>query len=150
PRVARDAVGASAVTEPVKHWQLVGNTPVFMAGPSGTLSLLFNGIRSFTAGDLDGELLAPLAGDSSLGSPTTVGRDSSGDLAGVTLPDGTPITASDSGGALVVLRGQSAQTGLDLQKRELGGCCGYHPALGRDARGRVWLSWVSNAPDHAG
>jgi hypothetical protein len=150
PSVARDVVSPRPVTKPVVNWQAVGNTPVFLATAGGGHSLLFNGIRSFRAGDFDGELLAPLVSAGSLGNPAVVGRDYSGNLTGLMLLDGTPITASDGAGAVVVLRGLNGQAGIDLQKRDAGSCCGYQPALGRDGQGRVWLAWFSNAQSQSG
>jgi hypothetical protein len=150
PSVARSFVGARPVAYSVSHWQTVVDTPVLTGTPGGGLGLFFDGIRSLKPGDLNGEALAPVAASGGLGSPVLVGRGS-GLLAAVTLPDGTLISASDGAGDVMVRRGvDPSQAGVDIQTRLLGGCCGSHPALGRDRGGRLWLAWFSNATAHAG
>ena len=57
---------------------------------------------------------------------------------------------TNQGGTIGVLRGfNPTSQGIDLQA-PLGGCCGYHPALGLDAAGRLWVAWYSNATGNTG
>jgi hypothetical protein len=150
PSVARGVAGPRPIRSSVSHWQTVANSPVLTGKPGAGLSLFLDGSRSLKPGDLNGAALAPLAASGSLGGPVLVGRES-GLLAAVTLPDGTLIGASDGTGDVTVWRGvDPTGAGVAIQTRLLGGCCGYHPALGLDRRGHLWLAWFSNATAHAG
>jgi hypothetical protein len=150
PSVARDVVGPRPGASSLSGWQQLGTTPLFTATAGGGLSLFVDGIRSLKPGDLDGEVLAPIGADRRVASPVLVGHGS-GAVAALTLPDGTLVRASDGGGDVTVVRGNDpSQPGVKIQTRELGGCCGYNPALGRDRHGRLWLAWFSNQTAHGG
>jgi hypothetical protein len=123
--------------------------PAVFATPAG-VELAVGGTRSIQPGEtLSGLLLAGRNPDGSFATPVVAGLPG-GELDALALADGTPIMASNESGGIHVLRGTvPTSSGIDLQPA-LGGCCGYHPALGLDASGRQWIAWYSNATGNVG
>ena len=82
--------------------------------------------------------------------PTVIAAQLNGALDALALPDGGLIVANMENGVLHTFRDAVPVDGFDIQAGLGGGCCSYHPALGRDGAGRVWLAWYSNATGHTG
>lgn len=83
------------------------------------------------------------------GAPTIISTALNGSIDAVALPDGGVIVANMENGVLHTFRDSVPVDGFDLQA-QLGGCCSYNPAIGRDGTGRVWVAWYSNATGQVG
>jgi hypothetical protein len=135
-------------------WTALAQTPVLIPKAGGGVQVLFAGSRPTASGAPEtGGAGAARAADGSFdqaGTPAISGP-SGGVIDAVALPDGTPIWASDEGGAITVLRGVGAgQTRHEFQSATAGGCCAFDPALAMDGSGAVWIAWYSNIPASAG
>ncbi len=112
------------------------------------------GLRVVTGGTIAGLdhvwLTDPLTeGASPATGPTAISSGLNGSLDAVGLPGGGIIVANQENGVLHTFRDSVPVDGFDLQA-QLGGCCSYHPAVGVDGTGRVWVAWYSNATGHVG
>lgn len=112
------------------------------------------GLRVITGGTIEGRdhqyVTAPLSEGAAQGVPATIISEAfNGPMDAVALPDGGTVVANAENGVLHTFRDAVPVDGTDLQA-PLGGCCSYHPAIGRDGTGRVWVAWYSNAAGHVG
>lgn len=112
------------------------------------------GVRVITGGTIAGQdrvyLTDPLTeGATPAAGPTVISAALNGDIDAVGLPGGGIIVANGENGVLHTFRDSVPVDGSDLQS-QLGGCCSYHPAVGVDGTGRVWVAWYSNATGHVG
>jgi hypothetical protein len=125
--------------------------PTLFATPSG-IQIVTGGIKGTAPGDPIGMMLAPVDANGNIGAtPARIGVPYGGQIDALSFTDGTPFFATNFRGTASVLRGVASPDalGVDLQG-PFNSCCGYHPRLGLDAAGRLWLAWYSNATGHIG
>src|SRR3954452_18321060 len=129
-------------------WSL-GNPRLF-ATPAG-VQMAFEGTQAISPTQVTtGLIVSGRSPDGTFATPVVAARPYSGDVDALALPDGTPLLATNFTGGIYVARGVDANNaGVDLQA-PFASCCGYHPRLGRDAAGRVWVAWYSNASGNTG
>ncbi len=147
PTPTAPLAGAGPVTIAASGFANVSGRPGLVAGGSPA------GLRVITGGTTDAidrvYITAPLAEGSAPAAATVIATAVNGDIDAVGLPDGGVIVANNENSALHAFRDSTPADGNDIQG-QLGGCCSYNPALGRDGTGRVWLAWYSNATDRVG
>lgn len=95
-------------------------------------------------------LTGPLTAGVDGGAPTVVAQQIIGAMDALGLPGGGIIVANTEAGALHTFRDAVAVDGPDIGALLGPGCCHYHPSLGRDGSGRVWLAWYSNVSGNVG
>lgn len=148
PTATASLAGAGPVATAFSGFSNVSSRPgLVVAGAPAALRLI-------AGGTVDGQdhvyVTAPLTeGAAPATPPTIISQAFYGALDAVALPDGGVVVANDENGVLHTFRDSVAVDRTDLQA-QLGGCCSYHPALGRDGTGRVWVAWYSNATGHVG
>jgi hypothetical protein len=147
PTATVPLAGAGVVATAAAGFTNVSSRPGVVVGGAPS------GLRVVTGGTIAANdhvhLTPPLTEGAAGGAPATVATALVGDIDAVGLPDGGVIVANGENGVLHTFRDAVAVDGSDIQA-QLGGCCSYHPAVGRDGTGRVWLAWYSNATGHVG
>ena len=138
--------GAGAVTVAASGYTSLAQRPALVSTDAG-MRVLYGGVLP------DGSSATYLSGPLQEGAGATAGPTRAsggvvGPLDAVSLPGGF-LFANGENGDLHAVRDAAATDGPDLQ-RQLGGCCSYHPAVGADTAGRVWVAWYSNASGHIG
>ena len=146
PTPGASLAGAGAVTVAASGYSSLSQRPALVSADGG-LRVLYGGV--LPDGSSATYLSGPLQeGVGAASAPSRVSGGFVGALDAVSLPGGF-LLANAENGDLHAVRDAAVTDGPDLQ-RQLGGCCSYHPAVGSDAAGRVWVAWYSNASGHVG
>jgi hypothetical protein len=138
-------------------WAGINSVPDLVAAPDG-LKLFFGGIRTTNANETNNNLnvaTAPADGSTWTLVPGNVAKSDSayaGDSGAALLSDGTPIESwGGTGAGVFVHRGLDQNTPNFPLQSQLGGCCGYSPDIGVDAKnGAAFVVWYSNATNNLG
>lgn len=136
-------------------WASMEN-PAIVAGPGGSLRVLFGGIRTTDPNETNDDL--NLASSSDGGSTWTL---QPGDVAAPGASAyASPIAATAVGSALTPYEtwygtsGVYVHAGLSSStpnsQFQTFGCCGYYSNLAGDAAGNIMLAWYSNSTGHLG
>ncbi len=147
PTPTAPLAGAGPIALAASGFTNVSGRPGIVVGGSPS------GLRVVTGGTVAGNdfvhLTPPLAEGTAGGAPAVISTAINGDLDAVGLPGGGVVVANGENGVLHTFRDAVPVDGFDLQA-QLGGCCSYHPAIGVDGTGRVWVAWYSNATGRVG
>jgi hypothetical protein len=138
-------------------WASINSVPDLLATPDG-LRVFFGGIRTTNPNETNDNLntaTAPADGLTWTLVPGNVVKGDSaygGDTGAALLSDGTPIESwGGTGSGVFVHRGLSEATPNFPLQGQLGGCCGYSPDIGVDAKtGATFVVWISNATGKSG
>lgn len=157
PSVAHPAGALGSISTPVSGWNAIGESPIY-AGFTGTgdsPQLLFSAFSH--NGDADGGtfLTDPSVPSSGELPFVKVAPERGGDLDAVQSFRGAPsprvIWANNFTGSLATYAYAGSTTiGVVDAQAQLGGCCAYHPTLGKQEDGTIWLAWYSNAAANTG
>ena len=147
PTPAAPLAGASATATVTSGYSSVSQRPALVVTPTG--------LRVVTGGAVEGTgqartyLSTPLTEGAPGGPATEIAQGFFGPIDALTAADGGLIVANMTNGEVRVFRDAAPSGGTALQPL-LGGPAGYHPAVGRDTSGRMWVAWYSNASGNIG
>lgn len=144
PTATAPLAGAGPIALAASGYSNVSSRPGLIAGPAGPQVVVGGTIAGQDRLYLTPALTEGQAG----GAPSVLTTALVGDVDAVAVGGGV-IAANNENGVLHVSRDALPADGFDLQA-QLGGCCSYHPAVGVDGTGRVWVAWYSNATGHVG
>jgi hypothetical protein len=148
PTPTASLAGASATATAAGGYDNTSGRPALVATPAG--------LRVVTGASLAGTgqartyLTSPLTEGAPGGPTTEIAAQLTGTMDALSVADGGLIVASMTNGEMETFRNTAPAGGTELQTPLLGGPAGYHPALGQDASGQVWLAWYSNASGNVG
>lgn len=157
PSLIHPGGSLGSISTPVSGWNAIGDSPVYtgLTGSGDSPPILFSAFSHNGDGDGGTFLTDPsLAGPGELPF-AKVAPERGGDLDAVQSFRGAPsprvIWANNFTGGLATYAyaGSTTVGAADLQA-QLGGCCAYHPTLGKLADGTIWLAWYSNAAANTG
>jgi hypothetical protein len=149
PTPAASLARAGAIATAAAGYDNTSSRPALVATPTG-LRVATGAVLAGT-GQSRTYLTAPLTeGAAPAAPPAEIATQLTGAMDALTVADGGLIVASMTNGAMEVFRDTAPAGGTELQGPLLGGPAGYHPALGQDTAGRVWLAWYSNASGNVG
>lgn len=147
PTPTAPLAGAGPIATAIGGFSSVSGRPgLVVSGVPAALRVITGGT---TAGNDDVHSSSALTEGTPGGASTVISTALSGRMDAVALPDGGVIVANMENGVLHTFRDAVPVDGFDLQA-QLGGCCSYNPAIGRDGTGRVWVAWYSNATGQVG
>jgi hypothetical protein len=145
PTPKASLAGAGATAAAAGGYSNVSARPGLVAAPDG--------LRVVTGGVVEGRsrtyLTPPLTEGQAAGPPTEIADELTGPVDALTLAGGGIEVANMTNGEVRVYRDAAPAGGVALQPL-LGGPAGYHPALGQDGAGRLWVAWYSNASGNVG
>ncbi len=145
------------IQTPVSGWSAIGDSPVYagLTGTGDSPQLLFSAFSHNGDGD-GGTFLTdpstPSQGELPFGK---VAPERGGDLTAVRSFSGAPsprtIWANNFTGTLATYANAGSTTpGAADMQAQLGGCCAYHPTLGKLDSGAIVLAWYSSAAANTG
>ena len=137
--------GAGATATATGGYSNVSQRPGLVAAPDG-LSVITGGV---IAGQARVYRTPPLTEGQAGGPATEIAEQLTGPMDGRALAGGGMGGGDRANGEVRVSRAAAPAGGIALQPL-LGGPAGYHPALGQDASGRLWVAWYSNATGNVG
>jgi hypothetical protein len=148
PTPSASLARAGAIATAAAGYDNTSARPAVVATPTG-LRVVTGAVLAGT-GQSRTYLTSPLTEGTPGGPTTEIAVQLTGAMDALTAADGGLIVASMTNGGMEVFRDTAPAGGTELQGPLLGGPAGYNPALGRDASGRVWLAWYSNASGNVG
>jgi hypothetical protein len=145
PTPAAPLAGAGPIATATSGYTSTSGRPALIVAPTG--------LHVITGGVINGQsrtyMTPPLTEGTGGGPATQIADQFTGTMDAVVLSGGGVIVANMMNGVVRVFRDSTPGEGVEIQEL-LGGPSGYHPAVGQDGTGRVWLAWYSNASGAVG